>query len=85
MYKRHVEEYIEQNGLTQVKNQEAIEKAVREVLAQNEKAVRQYQEGKEKTLGFLVGEAMKKLNRGASPQTVRELLQENLGKNVHFI
>ena len=80
-----VEEYIEQNGLTQVKNQEAIEKAVLEVLAQNEKAVRQYQEGKEKTLGFLVGETMKKLNRGASPQTVRELLQKNLGKNVHFI
>jgi aspartyl-tRNA(Asn)/glutamyl-tRNA(Gln) amidotransferase subunit B len=53
---------------------------VRAVIAENAGPVEQYKNGKTATLGFLVGQVMKKSGGQAVPQTVRELLQRELGQ-----
>ena len=53
---------------------------VREVIREHPGPVRQYRDGKTATLGFLVGQVMKKSGGQAVPQTVQELLREELGR-----
>ena len=53
---------------------------VREVIAENAGPVEQYKKGKTATLGFLVGQVMKKSGGQAVPQTVRDLLMRELGQ-----
>jgi aspartyl-tRNA(Asn)/glutamyl-tRNA(Gln) amidotransferase subunit B len=53
---------------------------VRAVIAENAGPVEQYRNGKSATLGFLVGQVMKKSGGQAVPQTVRELLMRELGQ-----
>ncbi len=72
------EEYVEKNGLAQVSDLSAIEPAIKEVLANNEKAVGEYLGGSEKNFGFLVGQSMKALKGKADPQAVRSVLQKLL-------
>ena len=70
--------YVEENGLKTVSDSSALKKAVEKALAANPKAVREYKEGKEKVLGFLVGQVMKETKGKAAPDTVRELLKKEL-------
>jgi len=53
---------------------------VRAVIAENAGPVEQYKNGKTATLGFLVGQVMKKSGGQAVPQTVRDLLMRELGQ-----
>ena len=69
------EKYIEDHGLAQVSDTHAIKNAVLIVLDENEKAVSEYLEGKEKNFQFLIGKSMAALKGKANPQLIRELLQ----------
>jgi len=53
---------------------------VRAVIAENAGPVEQYRNGKTATLGFLVGQVMKKSGGQAVPQTVKEILMRELGQ-----
>jgi aspartyl-tRNA(Asn)/glutamyl-tRNA(Gln) amidotransferase subunit B len=55
---------------------------VRAVIAENAGPVEQYRNGKTATLGFLVGQVMKKSGGQAVAQTVRELLVRELGQGA---
>ena len=68
-------------GLLMVSDSGAIEGAVDQVLAENPKTVEEFHSGKEKVLGFLVGQVMKKMRGKADPGMVNELLRKNY-KNV---
>ena len=70
--------YIEENGLKSVTDTGALERVVDKVLAGNPKTVEEYQTGKTKVLGFLVGQVMKEMKGKADPQTVNRLLSEKL-------
>ena len=72
------EEYVEQNNLAQVSDLSAIEPAIKDVLANNGKAVGEYLAGSEKNFGFLVGQSMRALKGQADPQAVRSVLQKLL-------
>ncbi len=72
--------YVEENGLLIVTDTGALETAVEEVLAENQKIVQDYLGGKEKAFGALVGNCMKKLRGKADPAAVNRLLHEKLGK-----
>lgn len=72
------EEYINQKGLRAVRDEEALKKAVEEVLAANPKSVEDYRNGKEKAIGFLVGQTMKAMKGKADPGIVNQLLRELL-------
>ncbi len=73
-----VDALIEQMGLSQVNDTEAIVKVVEEVLKNNADKVLEYKSGKDKLFGFFVGQAMKKL-KGANPSVVNAILKEKLG------
>ncbi|MGL2401062.1 Asp-tRNA(Asn)/Glu-tRNA(Gln) amidotransferase subunit GatB [Helicobacter pylori] len=72
-----VDALIEQMGLSQVNDTEAIVKVIEEVLKNNADKVLEYKSGKDKLFGFFVGQAMKNL-KGANPSVVNAILKEKL-------
>ncbi len=69
---------IEREGLQQITDASAIEEVVAEVLAENDKQVQQYLAGKEKLLGYFVGQIMQKTEGKANPQQVNQIVKEKL-------
>ena len=69
---------IERRGLKQITDTGAIERAIDEVLAANPQQVEQYRAGKEKLLGFFVGQVMKATRGKANPAQLNELLRKKL-------
>jgi aspartyl-tRNA(Asn)/glutamyl-tRNA(Gln) amidotransferase subunit B len=65
-------------GLAQVTDLEQIERWIDEVIELHSGPVAQYREGKTQTLGFLVGQAMKRSGGRAEPKTVQRLMREAL-------
>ncbi|WP_181371933.1 Asp-tRNA(Asn)/Glu-tRNA(Gln) amidotransferase subunit GatB [Helicobacter pylori] len=72
-----VDALIEQMGLSQVNDTEAIVKVIEEVLKNNADKVLEYKSGKDKLFGFFVGQAMKN-SKGANPSVVNAILKEKL-------
>jgi len=69
----------EEKGLRQVSDEGAIEKVVDEVIAENEDAAAKVRAGNMGTIGFLVGQVMKKSKGQANPGMVNDLLRKKLG------
>ena len=69
---------IEARGLKQVTDTGAIETLVDEVIAANPKQVEQYRGGKDKLLGYFVGQVMKATRGKANPQQLNEILKRKL-------
>ena len=69
---------VDEKGLVQVSDQTAIEAAIDQVLSENPGEVSQFRAGKEKLLGFFVGQVMKKTKGKANPQIVNEILAKKL-------
>jgi len=72
------EAYAEENALGMVNDAGLLESVINEVLAENEKSVREYLAGSQKVFGFLVGQVMKKTAGKADPGSVNELLKTML-------
>ena len=71
---------IEKKGLRQLTNTNEIENIVDEVIQENQKMVEQYLSGKDKLLGFFVGQSMKKSKGKANPKILNEILKIKLPK-----
>lgn len=71
---------IKEKGLEQISDTGAIEKIVEETIAENPKSVEDYKAGKEKAIGFLVGQVMKKSRGKANPDMVNNLLKDKLNQ-----
>ncbi|TMB00678.1 MAG: Asp-tRNA(Asn)/Glu-tRNA(Gln) amidotransferase subunit GatB [Deltaproteobacteria bacterium] len=76
---RDPEELVTAEGLAQVSDRAAIERAVAEVVARHPAQAAEFRAGKDRVLGFLVGQVMKASGGKANPQLVQELLREALG------
>lgn len=74
------EQYVEEKGLKTVHDEGALLKAVEEVIAGNPQSVADYRGGKEKALGFLVGQTMKAMKGKADPAMVNRALREKLAE-----
>ena len=72
------EKYVEVKGLRTVNDEGALRSAVEEVIANNPQSVADYRGGKEKAIGFLVGQTMKAMKGKADPGMVNQLLKELL-------
>ena len=72
------EQYVEEKGLKTVNDEGALRKTVEEVIAANPQSVEDYHNGKEKAIGFLVGQTMKAMKGKADPASVNKLLKELL-------
>ena len=73
-----VDEIIEARGLKQVSDTGELKAIVDRVVADNPDQVEQFRAGKDKVLGFLVGQVMKATQGKANPKQVNELLREAL-------
>jgi aspartyl-tRNA(Asn)/glutamyl-tRNA(Gln) amidotransferase subunit B len=71
---------VEEAGLTQIAASDELTTVVEKVLAENAKAVRDYKEGKEEALRFLVGQVMRETRGRANPGVVHDLLGKKLGE-----
>jgi aspartyl-tRNA(Asn)/glutamyl-tRNA(Gln) amidotransferase subunit B len=74
------EKIVREKGLEQVSDSSSIEMAIDQVLADHSQQVSDYRSGKEKVLGFLVGQIMKATKGKANPQIVNEILKKKLQK-----
>ncbi len=72
------DEIIESRGLKQITDTGAIEAVVEEVIANNPEQVQQFRDGKDKVLGFFVGQVMKATQGKANPGQVNQLLRDKL-------
>ena len=70
---------IEAKGLKQITDSSAIEAAVDEVIAANPGQVAEYKAGKDKLIGFFVGQVMKATRGQANPGQVNQILKDKLG------
>ncbi len=73
------EVYVEEKGLKTVNDEGALRAAVEKVLAENPQSVADYKGGKQKAIGFLVGQTMKAMRGKADPGLVNQMLKELLG------
>ena len=80
MYDRDVQphEYAEEKGLLMVKDEGLLAETVEKVLADNPASVADYLGGKEKAIGFLVGQTMKAMQGKADPAAANQLLKQRL-------
>ncbi|MNO38343.1 Aspartyl/glutamyl-tRNA(Asn/Gln) amidotransferase subunit B [compost metagenome] len=69
---------VEEQGLVQISDEGAILAIVKEVVANNPASVQDYKAGKDKAIGFLVGQVMKQSKGKANPGLVNKLLVEVL-------
>ncbi len=70
-----VDAYVAEHGLEQVSDAGLIRSAAERVFAAHPKSLADYQAGKQKAFGFLVGQTMRELKGQASPQVVNETVR----------
>ena len=71
---------IEEKGWVQISDEGAIREVVHKVLENNSQSVADYKAGKDKALGYLVGQAMKETRGKANPQMLNKMFIEELKK-----
>ena len=74
------EDIIEEKGLKQVTDEGEIGKVLDRVLADHPKEIEEFRAGKEKLLGFFIGQVMKQTRGKANPKIVNEILKDKLRK-----
>ncbi len=70
--------YVEEHGLKTVNDEGALRAAIAQVIEENPQSVADYRNGKEKAIGFLVGQTMKAMKGKANPGLVNQILKELL-------
>ena len=77
---RDPEEIIKEKGWIQISDEGAIKEVVQKILEANPDSIADYKAGKDRALGFLVGQAMKETKGKANPQLLNKLFLEELKK-----
>ncbi len=72
------EKYVEEKGLRVVSDEGALRRVVEEILEKNPQSVADYKAGKQKAMGFVVGQTMRAMKGKADPAVVNELVKELL-------
>ncbi len=72
------EKYVEEKGLKTERDEGALKKSIEEIVEANPQSVEDYKNGKEKAIGFLVGQTMKAMKGKADPAQINTILREFL-------
>lgn len=67
---------VKEKGLIQISDEGALKEIVEKVIEKNEQSVIDYKDGKDRALGFLVGQVMKETRGKANPQLANKLILE---------
>ncbi len=78
---RNPEQIIQEKGWIQISDEGAIKEVVQKILAANPNSIIDYKAGKDRALGFLVGQAMKETKGKANPQMLNKMFLEELNNN----
>ena len=68
--------YVEEHGLKMESDSGLLEETVKKILDANPKAVGELKEGKDKVIGFLMGQVMKEMKGKANPAQVSEMIRK---------
>lgn len=74
------EEIVKEKGLIQISDEGELKGIVEKVLSENEQSIIDYKNGKDRALGFLVGQVMKATRGKANPQMVNKMVTEMLNE-----
>jgi aspartyl-tRNA(Asn)/glutamyl-tRNA(Gln) amidotransferase subunit B len=82
IFKKDVEPaaYVEEHGLKSMNDEGALRATIEEIVANNPQSVEDYNAGKKKAIGFLVGQTMRATKGKADPGMVNKILAEILNK-----
>jgi aspartyl-tRNA(Asn)/glutamyl-tRNA(Gln) amidotransferase subunit B len=72
------DKYVEEKGLKTVNDEGALRTTIEGIIASNPQSVEDYHNGKEKAMGFLVGQTMKAMQGKANPGMINQILKELL-------
>lgn len=80
MFEKNIdpEIYVEEKGLKTVNDEGALRQTIEKVIDENPKSVEDYHSGKEKAIGFLVGQTMKAMKGKADAGLIQQILKELL-------
>ena len=71
---------VKEKGLVQISDEGAIKEVVNKIIAANPQSIVDYKAGKDRALGFLVGQCMKEMKGKGNPQILNKLILEELNK-----
>ncbi|EJS49555.1 aspartyl/glutamyl-tRNA(Asn/Gln) amidotransferase subunit B [Bacillus cereus BAG1X1-3] len=74
------EEIVKAKGLVQISDEGTLRKVVKEILDNNEQSIEDFKNGKDRAIGFLVGQIMKATKGQANPPLVNKILLEEINK-----
>ncbi|QWU43329.1 Asp-tRNA(Asn)/Glu-tRNA(Gln) amidotransferase subunit GatB [Bacillus sp. NP247] len=74
------EEIVKAKGLVQISDEGTLRKVVTEILDNNEQSIEDFKNGKDRAIGFLVGQIMKATKGQANPPLVNKILLEEISK-----
>ena len=74
------EQYVKEHGLGTVSDEGALRETIEKIVEENPQSVADYQAGKKKAIGFLVGQTMKAMQGKANPGMVNQILTEILNQ-----
>lgn len=74
------EKIVEEQGLIQISDEDVIKEVVDRIITANQQSVEDYKAGKDRALGFLVGQCMKEMKGKGNPQILNKLILEYLNK-----
>ena len=77
---RDPEDIIDEKGWVQISDEGAILEVVAQILTQNPQSIADYRAGKDRALGFLVGQAMKQTKGKANPKMLNEMFLKELNQ-----
>ncbi len=69
---------VEEKGLKQISDEDKLSKLVASIIEENPEAVKDIREGKDKAIGFLVGQVMKETKGKANPQLVNKMFKDKI-------
>ncbi|MFT8400585.1 MAG: Asp-tRNA(Asn)/Glu-tRNA(Gln) amidotransferase subunit GatB [Lentilactobacillus diolivorans] len=72
--------FVEEKGMVQLSDPAKLQPIIDDVIAANPQSVEDFHNGKDRAIGFLVGQIMKQTHGKANPQVVNKLLKESMSK-----
>lgn len=75
---RSAEDIVKEKGIQQISNEDELREMVRAIIADNPTVVEELKSGKDKALGFLVGQLMKVSKGKANPQLANQLFKDEI-------
>lgn len=74
------DEIVKEKGLIQISDEDELKEIVTKILSENEQSVIDYKNGKDRALGFMVGQVMKATRGKANPQMVNKMILSMIEK-----